>query len=256
MSASVAITMAGRGQRFRDAGYDRPKYEIEVHGRTLFVWALLSLGSWVEAGAEFVFVARREDDAAAFVARECAALGIAGHRLVELDATTDGQATTALLAGEVLADRALPFLVYNIDTHVRPGALRREDARGEGWLPCFRAKGDHWSFAAAGPDGRVTAVAEKRRISDHATVGLYWFGSFELYDELYGQHYGGGGALDASGERYVAPMYASLVQAGRAVFLGELAPETVVPLGTPHEVSRFAASSVRPAGASSRDAAT
>ena len=56
---SGLITMAGRGQRFRDAGYDVPKFAIEVHGRSLFAWSLMSLSSWLLAGARVVFVGSR-----------------------------------------------------------------------------------------------------------------------------------------------------------------------------------------------------
>lgn len=243
MSATVAITMAGRGQRFRDAGYDVPKYEIEVDGRSLFRWSMDSLDSWVRAGARFVFLTHAGFAAEPFIARECAAAGIAPFDVVELAETTDGQATTALLAGPAVGDPEAPFVVYNIDTHVRPGAMRAQDARGDGWIPCFPGAGDAWSFARAGDDGRVVEVREKQRISPHATVGLYWFGSFALYEGLYARHHATETAGDAAGERYIAPMYNTLIGEGRAVYLHELAADDVVPMGTPAEVERLATAS-------------
>jgi NDP-sugar pyrophosphorylase family protein len=245
--STVAVTMAGRGQRFRDAGYDVPKYEIEVHGRTLFRWALDSLQSWIDDGSRFVFLARAEDDASAFIARECGAAGIASHDVIELPGTTDGQATTALLARGAVRDAGEPFLVYNIDTHVRPGAMRAHRARGGGWIPVFPGEGDAWSFAAADDGGRVTEMREKVRISPHATVGLYWFGSFDLYGDLYERHWSDQDAEKAAGERYIAPMYTTLVESGADVWIEPLELDDVVPLGTPAEVDRFAAAE-SPAG--------
>jgi dTDP-glucose pyrophosphorylase len=235
---TLAVTMAGRGQRFREAGFDVPKFAIEVRGRSLFRWAMASLRSWADAGAHFVFIAREEDDAEGLIARECAAEGIDAFDVVPVRETTDGQATTALLASERVRDRAAPFAVYNIDTHVRPHAMRAGAARGDGWIPCFPGEGDGWSFAALGDDGRVTELREKVRISAHATVGLYWFGSFELYAGLYERHFLAGSGAEA-GERYIAPMYNSLIDGGGSVFIERLAPEDVVPLGTPAEVERF-----------------
>ena len=241
--STVAITMAGRGQRFRDAGYDVPKFAIEVHGRTLFRWSLASLRSWTDAQAHFAFIARAEDDAEAFIARECALEGIGSFAVVTLDATTDGQATTAMLAADAVRDPAAPFVVYNIDTHVRPYAMRAERARGDGWVPCFPGAGDAWSFArTAGEDDLVVELREKERISPHATVGLYWFGSFEAYARTYERGYGGG-RVDRSGERYIAPLYNTLIDDGGAVYLDRLALDDVVPLGTPAEVERFSRSS-------------
>lgn len=239
---TVVITMAGRGQRFRDAGHDGPKYTIEVHGRTLFAWSLLSLSSWLRSGVHLVLVARAEDQAGPFVRAQCAQLGIMSFALVELDHTTDGQATTVLAAAAQVLDLDAPLLVYNIDTHVDPGALAADRVRGDGWLPCFPGPGAAWSFARADDDGRVLEVREKERISEDATIGLYWFRSFRLYQELYDGAVGAGRGVQA-GERYIAPLYDDLVQRGGRVYLERLPFEAVVPLGTPAEVAAFRARS-------------
>ncbi len=237
---TVVITMAGRGQRFRNAGYDVPKFTIEVHGRTLFAWSLASLSSWSAAGARFVFVVRREDDVTTFVTEQCRTLGITSFDVVELDGTTDGQATTAMAAGPLITDTGAALLIYNIDTHVRPGALDARRVRGDGWLPCFPGLGPAWSFARADSHDRVVDVREKQRISDDATVGLYWFRSFGRYRAIYDRSLRDvDGSLAA--ERYVAPLYNLLVAEGGEVFLDRLPAEDVVALGTPAEVAAFAA---------------
>lgn len=235
---NIVITMAGMGKRFRDAGYDIPKYRIEAHGRTLFAWSMLSLRSFAEAGAAFTFVVRREDDASAFIHAECEAADIRVARIVEIAELTDGQATSAILGGDVLEDPAKPFLVYNIDTFVHPDALPAAQVRGDGWVPCFPGKGDGWSFAAAEPDGRITDLREKVRISAHATVGLYWFSSYALYRQVYQTYYSNPAHLE-KGEKYIAPMYRQMIQDGNAVFLHEVDYGAVIPLGTPAEVAAF-----------------
>lgn len=235
---NIVITMAGLGKRFRDAGYDVPKYRIEAHGRTLFEWSMLSLRSFAHAGAAFTFVARREDDAAAFIRAECDAAGIRVANIVETDELTDGQATSAILGGDTLAHPNLPFLVYNIDTFVHPDALPAQQVRGDGWVPCFPGKGDGWSFAAADADGRITDLREKVRISPHATVGLYWFSSYSLYREVYDTYYSDPAHME-KGEKYIAPMYRQMIKAGKPVFLQEVDYDSVIPLGTPAEVAAF-----------------
>lgn len=235
---NVVITMAGLGKRFRDAGYDCPKYQIIAHGRTLFAWSMLSLRSFIESGAKFTFVVRREDNASSFINQECEAIGIVSAQIVEIDYLTDGQASSAILGGDVLANPDEPFLVYNIDTFVHPDALPAEAVRGEGWVPCFPGKGDGWSFAAAGSDGRITDLREKVRISPHATVGLYWFSSYSLFRQVYNDYYSDPSRME-KGEKYIAPMYRQMIQAGRAVFLHEVDFDAVIPLGTPAEVDAF-----------------
>ena len=235
---NIVITMAGIGKRFRDAGYDCPKYKIEAHGRSLFVWSMLSLRSFIQAGANFIFVVRREDNAIAFIRQECLVVGIVSAQIVEIEALTDGQATSAILGGEVLEKTDDPFLVYNIDTFVHPSALPVSSVRGDGWVPCFPGKGDGWSFAVAKSDGRITDLQEKVRISPHATIGLYWFSSFDLYRRTYNEYYSDISRME-KGEKYIAPMYRQMIQAGHEVFLHEVGFDEVIPLGTPAEVQTF-----------------
>lgn len=238
---NVIITMAGFGRRFLDAGYAVPKYRIEAHGRSLFQWSMLSLRSFIETGAHFVFVVRAADEAAEFIGAEAQEIGLAAFSIVEIDAPTDGQATTAMHASQVLSDRQAPMLIYNIDTFVHPNALPASAARGSGWIPCFPADGDHWSFVRTGEDGKAVEVREKVRISNHATVGLYWFDSFSRFEDAYRSYYERSGKVE-SGERYVAPLYNRLIETGGAVYVHEIPLSAVIPLGVPREVEDFIAS--------------
>jgi NDP-sugar pyrophosphorylase family protein len=238
---SVVITMAGLGRRFREAGYDCAKFCIEVHGRTLFEWSMTSLRSFIDEGALFTFVTRREDAARAFVEAQCRHLRIELAAVIELEALTDGQATSALLARDVLAGEDGPFLVYNIDTFVHPDALPATAVRGDGWIPCFPGLGDGWSFAKADGSGRIVELREKQRISNHATVGLYWFSSFSLYEQAYSDYYSNQRNLE-HGEKYIAPLYNHLITSGKPVYLHEVPLNAVIPLGTPQDVANFSAS--------------
>ena len=235
---TVIITMAGFGRRFLDAGYTVPKYRIEAHGRSLFAWSMLSLRDFIDNGAHFIFVVRGADASSAFIRDEANALGIAKVDVVELDQPTDGQATTAMLAANAVADRTAPVVIYNIDTFVHPSALAASSVRGDGWIPCFNAAGDAWSFAAAEADGRVTVVREKVRISPHATVGLYHFGSFDLFADTYTTHYADPANIE-KGERYVAPIYNTLIANGGRVFIHDVPVSDVIPLGVPNDVAAF-----------------
>lgn len=239
MTPLVVVTMAGLGSRFRAAGYTVAKYRVEVRGRTLFRWSLESLRSFLDDGSEIVFVALRQDQAGAFIARECDEAGVGRHDLVELDALTDGQATSALLGLEG-AEPDRPLVVWNIDTYVVPPAFARTDLRGDGWIPCFPGAGEAWSFVRPDEGGRVLEVREKRRISPHATLGLYGFGSVDTFRTAYAQHHADPANVER-GERYIAPMYNSLVAAGGQVWMTEVDRSAVHPLGTPAEVEAFAA---------------
>ena len=237
MQTNIIITMAGNGDRFRRAGYHLPKFKIEARGQTLFHWALKSLSQFTVTGGEVVFAARPDHEPDAFIAAECEALGIRNFRVVPIEAVTDGQATTALIAGQALSRRGQPLIVYNIDTYVDPDYLSPHETRGEGWIPCFPGVGEGWSFARLGASGHVEELAEKRRISPHATVGLYWFRSFDVYQDCYETHFRTVGT--EKGERYIAPMYNTLIRDCGDVWISTIPSEVVHPLGTPEEVEAF-----------------
>jgi NDP-sugar pyrophosphorylase family protein len=238
----IAITMAGLGARFRNAGYDRPKYKIEVLGKPLFDWSLLGLTAFASAGWRFRFAALRSDEAGGFIRERCSALRIEAEHILELDALTDGQATTALLLMEAVPD-ASPVAVFNIDTFVRPGAINPASipARASGWIPCFPGPGEGWSFTRTDDEGRVVEVREKQRVSSHATIGFYWFASAGLYRRTYASYFAGGRG-EEKGERYIAPMYNQLIAEGRRVEILDIPFSDVGMLGTPEQVREFAAS--------------
>lgn len=181
MTGTMAITMAGLGNRFSRAGFDRPKYEIDAMGIPLFDWSMFSLDAFRAAGWRFRFAVRDGLGAPDYVAARADILGLGEIAVLTLDDVTDGQATTAmLLAEDVPAEE--PFAIYNIDTFVAPGAMRPPSPVDcAGWIPCFPAPGEGWSFARIDADGNVTELREKQRISGNATVGLYWFDSAARY---------------------------------------------------------------------------
>jgi len=234
---TLAITMAGFGTRFQAAGYTLPKYMIEAGGRTSFDWSMAGLESYIRAKAEFIFIVRGADKAMSFIEARAHALGIERFRIVELPAPTDGQATTAKLACD-LASPGGPFAIFNIDTAIRPGALRLADAAGDGWIPCFRAPGESWSFVRLDETGKVIEIREKKRISDYATIGFYWFRSARQYCDTYDAYYGTPGR-EERGERYVAPLYNHLIAIGERITITEIPLEDVAALGTPEDLAKF-----------------
>lgn len=240
MTGTVAITMAGLGSRFAKAGFTRPKYEVEALGIPLFDWSMLSLDAFREAGWRFHFAVRSGLGAPDYIRRRANVLGLGEVVVLPIDEVTDGQATTALLLADS-APKDAPFAIYNIDTFVAPGAMVPPAAQNcAGWVPCFPAPGDGWSFARTDPQGKVVEVREKQRISDHATVGLYWFDSCERYVEAYHAYYGVAGR-EEKGERYVAPLYNHLIADAAPVRIEQLALKDVGMLGTPEQVAAFIA---------------
>ena len=237
----IVITMAGLGMRFREAGYQVPKYMIEAKGKTLFEWSMESLKGY-GTNHRYTFIVRAEDHAGDFIRAKAAEMGIDRVELIELDHQTDGQATTALLASAVW-DGDAPLLIYNIDTYVEAYAMNSDELQGDGFIPCFRGEGDHWSFVKLSDMGTAEEVVEKVRISDFCTLGAYYFKSCKLYEQLYREFYEEGRCRELTGaagrERYVAPLYNYLISKGGEVRISDVDPAKVHVLGTPEELKVF-----------------
>jgi hypothetical protein len=241
----IVIPMAGQSRRFRDAGYARPKYELPLHGESLFACCLRSFERYFDS-ERFLFVVRGGCGAETFVLDECARLGIADHRIVTLDAPTRGQAETVLLG---LREAACPgsdaILVFNIDT-IRPGySFPPDAAHSDGYLEVVRAAGEHWSFVrpAASFSRRVAETSEKRRISALCCTGLYYFAraaDFTAACETALQT--AGDYLECWGELYVAPLYNTLIGAGKHIVYDEAPASRVHFAGTPAEYGALVAS--------------
>lgn len=235
----VVITMGGLGSRFRKMGYTVPKYMIEAKGKTLFEWSMISLEGYKEQVGQYIFVAMKDEicDVEGFVKGKCTELGLPNCHVILLDYLTDGQATTAMLAQKYWnPEHAL--LIYNIDTYVEAGEMNSGELKGEGFIPCFRAPGDHWSFVRLDESGKVVEIKEKQRISDHCTLGAYYFKSCMLYKELYEEYYSKNGTL-VNGEKYVAPLYDYLLSKGGEIYISDVPADKVHVLGTPEELQAF-----------------
>lgn len=234
---TIVITMAGLGSRFRKAGYQVPKYMIEAHEKTLFEWSMISLTGFYQEDNTYIFIVRKEDNAKDFIEQKCMEMNLNHIHVIEIDYLTDGQATTAML-GSKFWDKKSELLIYNIDTYVEKGEMDFSQIAGDGFIPCFHAPGDHWSFVALDENQKAKEVREKVRISDNCTLGAYYFKSCELYENLYKEYYSSSENLE-KGEKYVAPLYNYLISKGGDVRISIVDYDKVHVLGTPEELQVF-----------------
>jgi hypothetical protein len=175
--------MAGLGSRFEAEGYVEPKPLIPVSGRAMAVQAALDLPP---AGCQ-VFVLRRElseRPAVEAALREC----FPECRIVLLDAATDGQARTCLLALEDV-DPEAPLTIAACDTGALYDAaglqaLLADDAADVVvWAarrhPPAARRPEMYGWIEADAEGRVQGVSVKVPLaapeSDPIVIGTFTF---------------------------------------------------------------------------------
>jgi UDP-N-acetylglucosamine diphosphorylase / glucose-1-phosphate thymidylyltransferase / UDP-N-acetylgalactosamine diphosphorylase / glucosamine-1-phosphate N-acetyltransferase / galactosamine-1-phosphate N-acetyltransferase len=209
----LVIPMAGRGERFRSAGYETPKPLIELSpGVPMFARAAGSFP--LELMSEIVFVVLAEHCEAYGIDRE-----IRKHfpnplvRVLILDDVTSGQAETVALALDP-ARPDEPLMVFNADSafddDLRSWITEQADAY-DGALQVFRDTDCRWSFARTDDSGEVVETAEKSPISDLASTGLYYFRSFHNYLAHYAE------MKESAGEKYIAPLYNRMIAARQRI---------------------------------------
>jgi len=233
-SMKILITMAGRGSRFSEVGISKPKHEIQVRDKPMFDWAMKSLEAFFDE--EFIFVVHNEHKTSEFLRDACDRLGIDNYQEIKLQEYTNGQAQTAVRANsQIQPDEAVA--IYNIDTYIQEGELNPEDIAGDGVIPVFSTSGERWSFVQTDDDGKITKVSEKKKISDRATAGFYYFDQWRDFVNAY--EHSAQQVEREYGETYVAPLYNHLIENDKTIEPYELDRDTVHVLGTPQDLSEF-----------------
>ncbi len=234
----ILIPMAGEGSRFQQAGYTDAKPFIPVKGKPMIEWVVNNLRP-ATGDYRFIFLCQQKH------------LGTNGRNpvldqvapasaQVPVPGLTQGAACTALLAADELDDN-LPLLLANSDQYVTADleAFLQfcRDTECDGTILTFPANDNKWSYAETNESGRVVRVAEKQRISPHATVGIYYFkraGDFlQAAKKMI--------SLDVrtNGEFYACPVYNQLIADGKDVRMFSIAAHQMHGLGTPEDLSVF-----------------
>lgn len=193
---NIVIPMAGRGQRFKDAGYTTWKPYLPIPPRDIpMISAVMENVRPVEPHSMILLTPEKVGK-------------------------TEGAACTVLKA-KPLIDNMEELVIVNSDQLVSfsiDGFLA--DARklkADGSIIVFPAKDDRWSFAKVNRDTRlVSKVAEKERISSWATAGIYYFR--HGYEFVKAAEKMIRDDKRVNGEFYVCPVYNELIAAGARIF--------------------------------------
>lgn len=232
----IIIAMAGEGSRFKKVGIEIPKHEIFAGGKTLFEWSMLSLKDFFNEN--FIFITRRKYYNRNFIKKECSKIGINNYVIHEIDYLTDGQASTVMCADELIENND-EVLIYNIDTYVKEYSIKKVDIKDKyfGFIPVFKSEGDKWSFVKVDKDKKVVDVAEKVRISNLGSIGLYYFRTWSKFKSVYNSMKKS--IKDEFHETYIAPMYKELISQQLEIGVKVIDETCVHVLGTPEDVEKF-----------------
>jgi NDP-sugar pyrophosphorylase family protein len=169
----VIVPAAGFGQRFRSAGYKEDKPLIKVGGKTLIEWSLSCLpAEWQSAVTAVIRDDQQDLDFALRATR------MRPTRVVHLLSPSQGAACSVLAAAVGLPSDD-PVLVMNTDQWFKCDLRAAHEwamkEHLDGFVLTFPGTGPAWSYAVTNGADRITHVIEKKQVSPHATVGVYWW---------------------------------------------------------------------------------
>jgi NDP-sugar pyrophosphorylase family protein len=234
---NIVIPMAGRGSRFEASGYGLPKPLVEIHRRPMIQVVVDNLRPRDEH--RFVFICQ-ESHFVQYSLNEVLGKAAPGCEIVTTDGITAGAACSILLAAEHFAGDE-EMMIANSDQYVDfESDLFLKHARDDdldGDILTFPATHPKWSYARIDESRLVVEVAEKRPISEDATVGLYYFRRGQDFIEGASQMIEKD--IRTNNEFYVCPVYNELILMGRKIGAYPIDASVMHGLGTPEDFEQF-----------------
>lgn len=234
---NIVIPMAGRGSRFEEKGYTFPKPLIEIRRRPMIEVVVDNLRP--SEDHRFIFICQ-QSHFDRYALNDTLGNISPGCEIVTIDGVTEGAACTVLLgAGHYASDDEL--LIANSDQYVDfeierfLDHARKNDLDGD--ILTFPATHPKWSFAKTDENERVVEVAEKRPISDQATVGIYYYRRGTDFVDAAEQMIRKD--VRTNGEFYVCPVYNEMILMNKQIGVYQIEPTQMYGLGTPEDFERF-----------------
>ena len=231
----ILIPMAGAGTRFEKAGYTFPKPLIEVKDKPMIQVVVDSIG--IEA--KHIFIAQKSHydkyhlkDTLNLISPNC--------EIVLVNGLTEGAACTTLLAKDLINDDE-PLLIANSDQYIDWDSSEfiysmMADNIDAGIL-VFESTHPKWSFVKLDKNGFVCEVAEKKPISNLATVGIYFWKKGSDYVKYAEQMIDKN--IRTNNEFYVCPVFNEAIKDGKKIKIFKIKDNKMWGIGTPEDLKYF-----------------
>jgi dTDP-glucose pyrophosphorylase len=229
----LIIPMAGRGSRYANVGYTMPKPLIEINGKPMLYHAFQSVKN--VPYEKVIFIALKEHEQTYGVSKLIKEQIVTDFELILLDDVTEGQLCTVLSASHFFHPNQ-SILIAASDSYIESNIAEEvQTSTADGIISVINLPGEQWSFAKTDETDRVIEVAEKTRISDHASTGIYYFKDAKYFERLAQQliqH-----KETTKGEYYIMPLYNKMIAEGAQIKLSHA--KAMWDMGTPEAKLKF-----------------
>ena len=230
---NILVPMAGEGSRFKEAGYFFPKPIIEVLNKPMIQWVIESLN--IEANYIFIIQKKHQEK---FNIKSMLKILQPNCKIIEIDQLTEGAACTTLLAKKYINNND-PLIIANSDQYIKWNSSQSIynfiTKKIDGGILTFNSVHPKWSYAKCDKDSNVTEVAEKKVISNNATVGVYFWKKGSDYVKYANQMIKKN--VRVNNEFYVCPVFNEAIKDSKTIKIEKV--EEMHGLGTPEDLSNF-----------------
>ena len=175
---NLLLPIAGKAQRFIDAGYTMPKPLILAKDKHVIDWALSSIDI---TECNLIFIVRLDHVYNFAIDKILKQKFGANIKIYVTDKITRGALETCILAKDYI-DNDLPLIIYTPDVYFGPQFDPNSISNdSDGFLLTFIANSPAHSYSDYDESGIVTRVVEKEVISQQANVGLYYFKTGKIF---------------------------------------------------------------------------
>jgi HAD superfamily hydrolase (TIGR01509 family) len=230
---NVLVPMAGAGSRFAQQGYAFPKPLIEVNGKPMIQVVVENLN--IEA--HYIFIVQQEHYEK-YNLKYMLNLIAPGCDIVQVNGITEGAASSTLLAKNYINNDS-PLLIANSDQYVEWNSnecmytFTADEI--DGGIVTFNSTHPKWSYALLGDDGFVSEVAEKKVISNKATVGIYYWKTGSDYVKYAEQMINNN--IRVNNEFYVCPVFNQAIADNKKIKIKPI--DNMWGIGTPEDLNYF-----------------
>ena len=235
--------MAGLGKRFLDAGYKVPKQFIYVDKKQLID---ISLNCFDLSDCNLIFVVRDDQISNHNIDQILKSKYGDDIEIVVTDGLTEGSVCSCLLAEEYI-NNDIPLFIHTLDIEFSPQVIPENFVKRthvDGTILTFKSNSTNYSYVSLSNDGYAIQTAEKKVISDHACVGIYYFKSGKVFcdnaKEMISRD------LRTNGEFYISPLYNVLIEKGMKI--DTLLVDKMHIFGTPKEFEFYKSNVVKKMG--------
>lgn len=230
--------MSGAGTSFINAGYTFPKPLIDINGEPMVQLVIENLTP--KTDHQFILISKKEqyDKYSLHQIFNNAAKG--NFISIPLFGTTQG-ATCSVLNAVDYINNDTELVIANadqvVDIDINKFIHFARNSKADGVIMTFKSHHPRWSYAKVDKAGNVLEVAEKKVISDQATVGIYYFkkGSFFVRAALSMIEKN----IRFNNDFYVCPVFNEMILDGKKVINWEIKQSQMHGLGTPEDLNRY-----------------